>query len=645
MGSMNLDLLLDQKHPAGPAFAPDGRIAFTVSESWTEPGKSARSHIWIASADGSSCRQATRGPGVDGLPSWSPAGDVLAFASDRDHPGRMSLHLLEQVREAAPLGDIAGSIESIAWDPSGDRLLLLAADPGSDRAGADSATRLDDEASHDPEVRTPREHWRRLYLVDARSGATTRVPIEGLTVWEVDWSGGPVAAVVSEDPSESGWYDARIALLDLETGEHRTLHEPEYQVSCVRLSPDGGQVAFVEGFCSDRGILMGEASVVPADGSAPARVLSPAPDVSDLQFAAGRLWFAATQGLDHACGWFEADGTPHKVWAGSASLAGGWVPQLAVSGDGGLLAAPHSSWAEQPELRVLDAEHPESGWRAVSDINPELRGIELPVCERLTWQAADGLAIEGQLIRPHGPAENLPLVVNVHGGPTGAYDWSFPGSSRVWPADAGYALLLANPRGSAGRGQEFARANLGDMGGGDLADILAGVEALVAAGTVDTDRVGVMGGSYGGFMAAWAITQTDRFAASIPMAAVTDWLSFHNTTNIGRFDELFLNGDPYDPQSDYLPRSPIMHVRRVRTPTLVMHGELDLCVPVSQAHELYRALADAGVTTELVVYPREGHGWRERAHVVDGIRRQREWFDRHLAGTSSAVRPLETQSA
>src|SRR6516165_1201110 len=184
MSSMNLELLLDQQQPAGPVFAPDGRIAFTVSESWTEPGKSARTHIWIASADGSTSRQATRGPGVDGLPSWSPGGDVLAFASDREHPGRMSLHLLEQTGEASPLGDIAGSIESISWDPSGERLLVLAADPGSDRAGADSATRLDDEASHDPEVRTPREHWRRLYLVDARSGATTQVPIEGLTVWE-----------------------------------------------------------------------------------------------------------------------------------------------------------------------------------------------------------------------------------------------------------------------------------------------------------------------------------------------------------------------------------------------------------------------------------------------------------------------------
>lgn len=637
---MNTDALLDQLSPAGPVFSPDGRIAFTVTNLWTERGKPPASHIWVAEADGSGCRQVTRGEGADGLPAWSPDGSVLAFASDRGHQGRMSLHLLSAGGEAAPVGDIAGAVESICWDGAGERVLVLAADPGSDRAGADSATRLEDGEAEDPVVRRPAEHWRRLYLVDVRSGATTRVGPQALNVWEVDWRGGAAVAVVSEDPSESGWYDARIELLDLESGESRTLHTPEYQVSAVRLSADESHAAFVEGFCSDRGILVGEASLVATSGG-PARVLAQTPDVGDLHFGAdGRLWFAAVHGLDNTCGWFDADGGLHTLWSGRAGLTGAWVPQISVSDDGGLVAAAHSSWREPPELRVLETANP-SAWRALSALNPELAAIDLPVCERVTWEASDGLEIEGLLISPAAADGPLPLVVNVHGGPTGAYGWEFPGPGRAWPADAGYALLLPNPRGSAGRGQRFARANLGDMGGGDLQDILAGIDSLVEAGRVDADRVGIMGGSYGGFMAAWAITQTDRFAASVPMAAVTDWLSFHHTTNIGRFDELFLDGDPYDPESDYLPRSPIMHARRVRTPTLVMHGELDLCVPVSQAHELYQALADAGVTTELVLYPREGHGWREREHVLDGMRRQREWFDRHLSG---AIRPLETRS-
>ena len=169
------------------------------------------------------------------------------------------------------------------------------------------------------------------------------------------------------------------------------------------------------------------------------------------------------------------------------------------------------------------------------------------------------------------------------------------------------------------------------MGGGDLRDILAGVDALVAAGIADDRRVAITGVSYGGFMAAWAITQTDRFAASIPVSCCSNWLSFHNTTNIGRFDELFLQSDPYDPHGDYFARSPVVHARNCKTPTLLMHGELDLCTPPGQAQEMHRALADAGCETELVVYPREGHGWAERGHLEDAWVRMLGWFDRHLA--------------
>jgi dipeptidyl aminopeptidase/acylaminoacyl peptidase len=629
---VDLERLLDIRVAGDPAIAPDGRIAHTVSAVFTEPGRTAESRIWIAEPDGRTSRQATRGPGVDSLPRWSPAGDALAFASDRDHPGRMALYLLEPGGEARPLGDVPGSVEAIAWDRTGTRVLVLAADPGSDRAGADSATRIEDDGERDPEVRRPHAHWRRLHLVDRATGATTRTGPDELNVWEVDWRGGPVAAVVSDDPAESGWYDARIALIDLRSGSAATLHEPAHQVSQVRLSPDGERVAFVEGFCSDRGLLAGETTIVPASGGDP-QVLAPELDVGGLTWGDdGRLWFGAVRGLENACGWFSAGGEPRVVWSGPASLTSTWLPVVAAAPNGHLLAAPHSSWDEPPELRVLRVDDHDARWQAVTALNSALAGTPRPSCQRVSWSAADGLEIEGLLVRPAGASGPLPLIVNVHGGPTAAYQWGYPRLRDLWPADAGYALLLPNPRGSSGRGQAFARANLGDMGGGDLADILAGVDALVEADLVDGRRVGIMGGSYGGFMAAWAVTQTDRFGASVAIAAVTDWLSFHNTTNIGRFDELFLDGDPYDPGSGYLPRSPVMHARRVRTPTLVMHGQLDLCVPVSQAHELYQALADAGVTTELVVYPREGHGWQERAHQLDGCRRMREWFDRHLAG-------------
>jgi dipeptidyl aminopeptidase/acylaminoacyl peptidase len=190
--------------------------------------------------------------------------------------------------------------------------------------------------------------------------------------------------------------------------------------------------------------------------------------------------------------------------------------------------------------------------------------------------------------------------------------------------------LLANPRGSVGRGQEFARANFGDMGGADLQDILAGVDALVRDGIADDGRVAITGGSYGGFMSAWAVTQTDRFAAAIPCAVVTNWLSFHLTTNIGRWDRLYMDADPFDASGEYPKRSPVYHAHNCKTPTLILHGENDLCTPLTQAAEFYNALVEAGCETELVAYPREGHGWLEREHQIDSWQRTRDWLARHL---------------
>jgi len=621
--------LLDLLHPSQPAFSPDGtRIAFSVQESFSRPEEGVASRIWVAAADGSGAREATHGPRSDTSPRWSPDGRRLAFLSDRDHAGRAAVHLLDDgAGDARPVGTLQGSAEDVRFSPDGSRLLVLAADPGSDRAGADSATRID-AGDGDPKVTRPAEHWRRLYTIDVATGETTRVGPDGLNVWELDWRGGEVAAVAGEDPSESGWYRARLVAIDLETGAARTLHEPGMQIAYPTLSPDGGTVAFVEGFCSDRGILLGETTVVATAGGE-ARVLAPEIDAGCLAWRDERtLWFAGARGLAHAVGTIGLDGGAEVLWSGDESLLSGWVPAASPSPDGTVLAAAHSSWRSAPELRALAVADPGAGWRPLSQLNADPAAVA-GACARRTW-TSDDLEIEGLLLTPSGTAP-FPLVVWVHGGPTDSYDWSHPDARVAGMLEAGYAILLPNPRGSSGRGQDFARANLGDMGGGDLGDILAGVEAVVADGTADGDRVAIVGTSYGGFMSAWAITQTDRFRAAVPMAAVTNWLSFHNTTNIGRFDELFLDADPYDQTGDYFNRSPIAHVRRVKTPTLVMHGELDLCVPLSQGQELYQALAAEDVETELVVYAREGHGWRERAHVLDGIERMRAWLDRHLA--------------
>jgi dipeptidyl aminopeptidase/acylaminoacyl peptidase len=630
--------VLRLRRPLALAVSPDGStVAVTVAATYTRKGERAETSVWLAATDGrSALRQVTRGGGENALPRWSPSGTALAFASDRDHPGRMSLYLLaDGPGEAVPVGDVEGSVEDARWAPDGRSLLVLAADLGAHRAGAQTATTIMEAgaAEQDPRVIRPARAWRRLFRVDAETGATVEVGPEGLNVWEFDWRGGEAVAVCSDDPSESAWYDARLAVLDLEARSARRLHVPEWQIQGPRLSPDGRRVAFVAGFCSDRGLLAGTVHVVAVTGGE-ARPLAPVLDVGTVGWVDDEtLVYAAWRGLGSSCGTLGLDGAMEERYGGDFTLGIRYAPLVAATRDGGTLVSILDGPDSAPEVVVLEDDAP----RPITDLNADVAAeIPRPDWERCSWNAEDGLEIEGLLALPPGrDAKPLPLVVLVHGGPTSCWTWElapYRGTANLLAA-AGYAVLLPNPRGSAGRGQDFARANLGDMGGGDLRDILAGVDALVGAGTVDDERVAIMGGSYGGFMTCWAITQTDRFAAAIPQAVVSDWSSFHLTTNIGRFDSLFLDSDPYDPAGEYPRRSPVMHARGCRTPTLIMHGAEDLCTPVGQAHELYNALVEAGCEVELVVYPREGHGWLEWDHQLDAWERIRGWLDRHLAAT------------
>jgi dipeptidyl aminopeptidase/acylaminoacyl peptidase len=224
----------------------------------------------------------------------------------------------------------------------------------------------------------------------------------------------------------------------------------------------------------------------------------------------------------------------------------------------------------------------------------------------------------------------VPLITWVHGGPAWLYTHTSYVTSRGLQmfAGAGYAVFLPNPRGSAGWGVEFLELNIGDFGGKDYEDIISGIDALVGQGIADPERLGIGGWSYGGFMTAWAITQTSRFKAAMAGAAIINWRSFHGAAHIGLWDRVSLRANPYEPGNVYDTHSPITFVSQVSTPTLILHGENDRIVPVDQGYELFRALKDHGVPVEMAIYPREGHGISERPHQLDRMRRWLEWFQR-----------------
>jgi dipeptidyl aminopeptidase/acylaminoacyl peptidase len=638
------ELLLDVRTPAELDVSPDGSaVAFALHATVADEGTFVPSDLYVIGTGANDVPVAlTSGSSSDHTPAWSPDGTRLAFLSDRRTPGQSLPYTIASAGgEAVLAAALVGSCESVAWSADGARLLVLAADPGS--YGLDWSARAVVGAvpPPDPIVRRPGDARRRLFTIDLASGGATEVGPADLSVWAVEWDGADtVVALVSSDHTGSGWYQATVARLDLATRIAETLYEPDWQLDGLSLSPDRARVAVVEGYASDHGLLSGSLRIIDVGSGA---VTDPWPDLQTVGLAswidADSLWYASTEGTGTACGRISLDGSRDERWRGAAFIGDEiTTPACVITADAADIWTTHQAHGEAPELARFD--RATGAWARRSAFNDHIvEGRVFPEVRVIRWTGESGVEIEGVLMTPPGAEGPLPTIVCVHGGPTWNWGSYFSDSepNAVLLASAGYACLLPNPRGSIGRGHAFAQAVIGDGGGVDYRDIMAGVDHVIAEGIADPDRLGIAGLSYGGYMAGWAVGQSDRFAAAVAMSVVSNYVSFHLTSEVWWYDHAILEGDWHDAASQYADRSPVTHAHRCMTPTLILQGADDRCTPRSQAEELFTAIAECGTEVELVVYPREGHVPLERAHALDAIARTHAWFDAHLSGVSGGA--------
>jgi dipeptidyl aminopeptidase/acylaminoacyl peptidase len=576
---------------------------------------------------------------------------------------------------AAPSGwpryPLPAFAEQVAWTEAG--LIVLAADPGADAASLTSGKPLPG-AEQDPIVLPPaggsggiggsppldgtaagRAGFRRLWRVDPGTGDAVAVSPEDLAVWEfAPVPGGGAIVVASDDPTEAGWYHSRLEQLDAAGARQRVLLESAWQLSCPSVSPDGRVAACIEGWASDRGLLAGEVRLLRLDqpGPAPAAAtLSADLDVTWLSWAdGGRLGLAGWHHLGTAWGWAEpASGGDALALAGApgqalltvqaeaaSCLNSRWHPSVVPLADGSALTM-RSTPTTPPQVVRLRRGSEAVAWTALNAGLAQARRLRV---RELRWASPDGTPIEGLLAEPDdggadaGDAGPRPLVVDIHGGPSLAFHHSWDMTWAELLTGAGYAVLMPNPRGGAGRGQAFGRANLGDPAGAEFADIEAGVAHCVAAGLADPGRVAAIGASYGGYLTAWAIALGGQFRCGVVIAGISDLVSVRGTANNAPFYDYLLQGRPADQPARYLDRSPVTRLSAASSPALILHGREDRCVPVSQAEELYAGLREFGIPAEFVSYPREGHQATEPAHVADQRERILRWLATYLEAAS-----------
>jgi dipeptidyl aminopeptidase/acylaminoacyl peptidase len=553
-------------------------------------------------------------------PAWSPDGKTLAFALRT--PGSHARALYSVAADGGGLKrllDFDGTIADLRYSRDG-RLGVLGTPGALKEVGATQAGApvTGDLGGPPPE--------QRIAILDA--GRLDYVSPPDLYVYEFDWlpDGAGFVGTAAPGDGDDNWWSAKLYAF-AGGAAPRLLYAPadqRHQIADPVVSPDGRTVAFIAGIMSDFGSTGGDVFTVKlAGGAAVDATPGLRASATSIGWDCGGTLRAKLLAAERTEIVELAGGAPKVLWTGMESLEGD-AAGLSQACPSLVTAAAHESFTAPPEIEIgmIGAWH---------DLTRGNAGLTAPLQVRnLAWKS-DGADVQGWLLLPEKSAGKLAMITQIHGGPAAAWTPYFDGPGLNWTLlERGYALFRPNPRGSFGQDERFAAGNVRDLGHGDLRDDLAGIDAAERAAPIDEARLGLMGGSYGGFMTMWTVTQTNRFKAAVAAAGISDWLSYYGENGIDQWMLPYFGKSVYDDPDAYARSSPINFIRNARTPTFAYVGADDIECPAAQTLEFAHALRELGVPSSFAIYPGEGHGLRDPAHLADSERRVVDWFDRYL---------------
>lgn len=634
--------------------SPDGkRVAYTYT-SIDQKRNRRNNSVWIVATDGNSVPRRLTADGFNAnFPRWNPSGDKLAFISTRSSAGtevpRSQVYLLSMDGgEAQILSHLKNGVTSFQWSLDGKKLVAVGRsgpnddlDPANRKSDVRHYAHISYKFNDSGWFDDKRSH---LWIVDAATGRDHQLTSgDDWNDTDPQWSPDSTRiAFVSDRTGKEydGGHDKNVWTISAEGGPLTKISDHEYEDESPRWSPDGRQIAFL-GKTQRR--QFPKLYVSPAGGGSASTLfaqdldliptgLTWGPGTNQLRFEAG------TKGQAHV---FEValDKRGQKqVTSGERA-----VRSLDMNEKAGSMAYVANDFQHLDDLFVANLDG--SGQRQLTHLNAKLWSeVQLASVQRIPYTSTDGTLMDGFLVKPIGwqPGRKYPLILSIHGGPAGQYGVDWYHEFQVYAAK-GLGVFFCNPRGSTGYGEKFERGIRNNWGVMDYQDVMAGMDAAIKQNAwIDTDRLGVTGGSYGGYLTNWIVGHTNRFKAAVTLRSVSNFISDDGTRDGAYGHEEDFKGFLFDEFDQYWEASPLKYAKNVKTPTLVLHSENDYRVPLEQGEQWFRALQHYGVVSELVIFPRENHNLTrtgEPKHLVESLNWQCYWFEKFLEGKKDAKPP------